>query len=192
MRSPSPSFDDIYGGDFIKPDMLEHGKRYVMTVSKVEFDTFVSRQSKKEEAQLVLHFRGAKRKLGLSAVNAHRMVAMYGKNWENDWVGQKVVLHIGELVDAFGKTHTPVRILPFDTANLPKPKDNPPSPEQIMDSRAEESAPEPSSEPEPPRSVAQGVHQAQHGTPPADPFADIGKSPAPDSGFDDFNDDLTF
>ncbi len=84
--------DDVYGNsEWIKAKDLR-GKDWVLEIARISDHTFPARDDQPAKQQLVLHFRGATKKLGLNTTNAHAIGEMYGPE-SDDWVGKTITLY---------------------------------------------------------------------------------------------------
>jgi len=74
---------------FLKGTDIE-GVEVLVTVSKVELGK--QERSGKEVPQLILHFEGKEKKLGLNSTNTKIMAKYFGYD-DEEWVGKQIVLY---------------------------------------------------------------------------------------------------
>jgi len=115
------TFDDIYGGEFIKTATLEGtGWPLDVVIHDVSLGTLTDQVTKVEKPQIVLTFQGwENKKLGLTKTNADRLARMFGKDFYR-WSGQPIQITL-EKASAFGETHWPVRVVDTTEAQPQQP-----------------------------------------------------------------------
>jgi len=85
--------DQIYGtggGKFLKVADLQ-GRSVKVTVERTSVETLKSEEGDKQ--QVVLHFVGKEKVLGLNKTNAETMAALTGSRRPSDWQGYQIQLN---------------------------------------------------------------------------------------------------
>lgn len=83
------SIDDVYVGSsrFLRAADLQ-GNRVVVEIAKFELAEL--QDGKK---QVVLHFKGKEKVLGLNVTNSSRIAMLIGSKFPDDWIGHKIKLY---------------------------------------------------------------------------------------------------
>ena len=105
------NINDLFPSKYL--DAADLGdQEFPVTIRSVVVEQIPKPQKKNEfEAKPVLYFLGAAKGLVLSKVNAKTIGTLYGPNTDQ-WLGQRITLYVEYGVEAFGKTHNPVRVRP--------------------------------------------------------------------------------
>lgn len=112
--------DDVYGsGEWLKAADLQ-GRQCVVKIEKISTTTFEDKRNKTTKQQVVLHFEGKEKKLGLNWTNAKKVADITGSRNTEDWVGYSIMLYPTE-VEAFGETTEAIRIRAVPNAQRPAP-----------------------------------------------------------------------
>jgi len=114
------NLDDVYGsGEWLKAADLQ-GRQCVVKIEKISTTTFEDKRNKTTKQQVVLHFEGKEKKLGLNWTNAKKVADITGSRNTEDWVGYSIMLYPTE-VEAFGETTEAIRIRAVPNAQKPAP-----------------------------------------------------------------------
>lgn len=114
------NLDDVYGsGEWLKAADLG-GRQVVVKIEKISTTTFEDKRNKTTKQQVVLHFEGKEKKLGLNWTNAKKVADITGSRNTEDWVGYSIMLYPTE-VEAFGETTEAIRIRAVPNAQRPAP-----------------------------------------------------------------------
>jgi hypothetical protein len=100
----TPTFDQLFGGKYIKAADLPDDEDMVVTIKGYSFEPV----GQDKEMKAVLTFRENEKQLVLNKTNAGTIANLYGKDFE-DWVGRKIALFATE-VDFAGKSTLAVRV----------------------------------------------------------------------------------
>lgn len=86
------NIDEIYSGSnkYLRAADLQ-GNRVVVTISDYTIEEMKSDEGNKK--QVVLHFDGKEKVLGLNKTNAERIAAHVGSKNPDDWIGCKIKLY---------------------------------------------------------------------------------------------------
>lgn len=86
------NIDDIYSSTskYLKHDDLQ-GNRVVVEIASYTIDEMKSDEGSKK--QVVLHFKGKEKVLGLNKTNAERIAVHTGSKNPEDWIGCKIKLY---------------------------------------------------------------------------------------------------
>lgn len=86
------NIDDIYSSTskYLKHDDLQ-GNRVVVEIASYTIDEMKSDEGNKK--QVVLHFKGKEKVLGLNKTNAERIAVHTGSKNPEDWIGCKIKLY---------------------------------------------------------------------------------------------------
>lgn len=86
-NSNRTSIDDIYTSDskFLRAADLK-GSRVVVEIARFE----IAEVGDEKKSQIVLHFVGKEKVLGLNITNSKRIVALSGSKYPDDWIGGKI------------------------------------------------------------------------------------------------------
>ena len=111
---------NVFADDSIFPYIEGHmlrGRRAVKLIHRVLKEAIHEPGSNRKKEKLVLYFHGTGKGLILNKTNIRRLAEMFGPE-TNNWPGNPVELYAEE-VDAFGETHTAVRIADRVPKELP-------------------------------------------------------------------------
>jgi len=112
------NLNDVYGGDWLRAEHLPNDRDVPVTISKVETATFKDSRTKEEKQQMVLHFVGKEKQLGLNITNARVVAGLYGDHEvEKAWVGKVLILYVMQ-VEAFGAMTDAIRIRDLDPTRV--------------------------------------------------------------------------
>jgi len=110
--------NEIYGNsDWLKAVDLA-GKEWTLRIAATSVATMKGWDGQPKK-QIVLKFFGAQKQLGLNRINAKRIEKMYGRNWEQDWIGKEVRLYESEAPNAKGNTVPCIRVRELPPAPTP-------------------------------------------------------------------------
>lgn len=107
----SDALADIYGtsSNWLKAADLQGGKPVVTIESAEVRENNFGNETKK---QIVLHFEGKEKALGLNVTNARRIAELIGTTDYHDWVGYKIKLFVDKTETATGQVVDCIRIFP--------------------------------------------------------------------------------
>ncbi len=118
------TIDDVYGeGEWLKAADLD-GRQVVVKITSTSMTVFDDKRSGEKKKQIVLHFEGKKKKLGLNLTNAKKVASICESKNTDDWIGHSIMLYPTE-VEAFGETTEAIRIRAVPTS---KARPHPPAP----------------------------------------------------------------
>jgi hypothetical protein len=100
--------------DYLGAYSIEDGQDLVLTISKVQVETVVGSDGKKEEC-MVCYFHDSPKPMILNSTNAKQITKLLGTPYIEHWAGHKIQIGI-EKVKAFGDLVEALRVRKF----LPK------------------------------------------------------------------------
>ena len=98
-----PNVNDIYGGEFLKQEHIS--KPTTLTITETGMATFEDGKQ-----QIVLHFRGTEKVLGLNATNANFCADTFQSPDSDVWIGKQIEVYVDPNVMMKGKRVGGVRI----------------------------------------------------------------------------------
>jgi len=123
-----PHYSLLHEKDYLgHQDLLdEDGKNIEITVTieKIEPLKELTMQGGRKSNKTVLSFKGAKKKLILSAHKQSDVIAkIHGENWK-DWIGKKITLLVGSDMNPKTKSIGPCIRIKDPSGKAPKPKND--------------------------------------------------------------------
>jgi len=100
-----PNVNDVYPSKWLRAADLR-GRSHTVTIADVEIGTVGDGHEEKQ--QLILHFRGDYKPLGLNKTNAAAIAGVYGDDTD-DWIDQAVVI-FPTRVDFSGRQVDAIRV----------------------------------------------------------------------------------
>lgn len=105
-----PTLDEIYKNDskFLKAADLKTANGFAKVVVEIAGSEVVSGNDGKQ--QIVLHFTGKEKVLGLNKINAERIAAHAGSRNSDDWTGWKIRLFVEKVNKPNGEPVDGIRV----------------------------------------------------------------------------------
>jgi hypothetical protein len=106
------NINEIYtnNSNFLKPDDIK-GKTPIVTIESISVHNGKDKQTGDDYSQLLLHFVGKDKVLGLNRTNANRIAELTKSDDTDDWIGTSIELYT-EMIQVGADKKLGIRIMP--------------------------------------------------------------------------------
>ena len=111
-------FKKLMNPDYLGSYAFEPGQEMTLTISKVQQESVVGADGKKEDC-IVCHFREQVKPMILNATNCKMISRLYKTPYIENWAGKQITIRV-EQVKAFGDVVDALRVKPVLPAKAPE------------------------------------------------------------------------